>query len=202
MNAVSSERASLSPNTQESSMIIQIRGTSGSGKSTVMKQIMTTMGDWNGVYVEGRKKPLYYISASDWPSTLVLGHYESPCGGCDTIGSAAAVYDLIQSLEGKVAYTHLLCEGLLLSEDTKWTKLLHAKHEVIVAYLTTKPDDCLDRIKQRRKSVGNDKPLNPSNTLNRVGVIERSRIKLTEVGVPTYRLSSVQAPKTIMKWMN
>lgn len=142
-----------------------------------------------------RKKPLYYYNGR----LAILGHYESPCGGCDTIGSARAVYELIQSVKEKHPKIPILCEGLLLSEDTKWSSQLV---DLRVIYLTTPLDECLKRIKSRRESVGNDKPLNPANTENRVAVIERSRLKLIDNGVICRRATSKQAPTIILDWIN
>ncbi len=175
--------------------VIQIRGTSGSGKSTVMKNVMNA-GEWNAVYTPGRKRPLYYKSvAADWPSTVVLGHYDTPCGGCDTIGSARAVYDLIQKIEGAAV---ILCEGLLLSEDVKWSSQLP---DLKVIYLLTPLEQCLRQIEGRRKAAGNDKPLNPHNTSNRIGVIERSRLKLLEKGIECRRFRANQATEVILRWV-
>lgn len=184
-------------------MICQIRGTSGSGKSTVMRKVIDLMGDWNSVKVDGRKQPLYYRSASEWPDTVVLGHYESPCGGCDTIGSARVVYDLILSAEVSAHSQHVLCEGLLLSEDVKWTTELHklVKDRLRVLFLTTPLERCLSQIGKRRADAGNDKPLNPANTSNRVRTIERARVKLTEAGVYCRRCSADQAPGIILNWL-
>jgi hypothetical protein len=193
-------------------VIIQIRGTSGSGKSTAMRAVMDSMF-WDAVRVEGRKKPLYYFHSHEghgdgWPNIALLGHYESPCGGCDTIGSARAVYELIQNLlQGGGDITHVLCEGLLLSEDTKWTKMLvensakDAGPPVRVLFLTTPLEECLSRIKQRREGVGNNDPLNPENTSRRVAVIERARVKLEESGAYVRRCSSRQAPEIVLRWL-
>lgn len=176
-------------------MIIQIRGTSGSGKSTSMRKTMELLGGpWNQVTVAGRKRPLYY-ERGDYPKNIVvLGHYESPCGGCDTIGSAAAVYELIQSLQ----FGHLLCEGLLLSEDVKWSKQLK---NLRVLFLTTPLEQCLSNIQKRREVAGNTKELNPANTSNRVETIQRARAKLVEAGVSCRRCSADQAPEIIRKWI-
>lgn len=179
-------------------MIIQIRGTSGSGKSTVMRKVMDSIGDWNREMTEGRKKPLYYLSYSEWPLTAVLGHYESACGGCDTIGSAAAVYSLIESVQEFRNPVHVLCEGLLLSEDVKWTSQMK---DVRCVFLTTPLETCLKQIESRRTEAGNDKPLNPSNTSNRVATIERARVKLTDLGVFCRRCSADQAPRVILDWL-
>lgn len=177
-------------------MIIQIRGTSGSGKSTVMRHVMESLGDWNSVFSEGRKKPLYYVNV-ERPDTVVLGHYESPCGGGDTIGSSPKIYaEIVKRLEE--GFEHVLVEGLLLSEDVKWSSQMSG---LKVVFLITPLETCLEQIQKRRTAEGNDKPLNPSNTSNRVGVIERARTKLVELGVECRRCSANQAHRVILNWL-
>lgn len=179
-------------------MIVQVRGTSGSGKSWVIRwvirRVMERYDQWVSEYIDGRRKPLYYRMAN----CCVLGHYEAECGGCDTIGSARQVYELIQDVRHSFAL--IICEGLLLSEDTKWTLQL-PRNEVRVLYLVTPIEKCLARIKRRRKAKGNLKPLNEYNTRNRVGVIERSRIKLTAARVSCQRVSQMQAVNLITMWI-
>ncbi len=183
-------------------MIVQLRGTSGSGKSTAMKRIVETMGDWQAEFRTGRKKPLFYRSCSDWPETVVLGHYESPCGGCDTVGSAAAVYELVRDVRGKFPAAHVLCEGLLLSEDAKWTGILKGDGEDIrCVFLTTPVDRCLAQIRNRRAAAGNDKPLSEDNTRHRVAVIDRAREKLAAAGVLCRRASADQAAGLVLNWL-
>ena len=173
-------------------MIIQIRSTSGSGKSTVMREVMEKVeGVWGPKYAAGRKKPLWYRNGL----VVVLGHYESPCGGCDTIGSARQVFDLIQDVGGARV---ILCEGLLLSEDTKWAIQLN---NLRALFLITSLEVCLKRIIDRRLAVGNNKPLNPSNTSRRVAVIDRARVKLTNAGIRCCRASQKQAPAIILRWI-
>ena len=82
-------------------MIIQIRGTSGSGKTWAMrntiKELSNDQNPMNPVYVKGRKKPLYYSIGN----YFILGHYESTCGGCDNIGAAPQIYDLYETVISK-----------------------------------------------------------------------------------------------------
>jgi hypothetical protein len=153
---------------------------------------MTALGGYQSCYVDGRKKPLYYRFNNQ---VFVLGHYESACGGCDTIGSARAVFETIHSLQKP---TVVLCEGLLLSEDVKWSSQLE---NLRVVFLTTPPETCIEQIKGRRAEAGNEKPLNTANTLNRVPVIERARVKLEALGVTCRRAPSEQAVRIILKWI-
>jgi hypothetical protein len=171
-------------------MIIQVRGTSGSGKSTVVKTVMDCTRGWNPHIIESRKKPLYYQVGN----VTILGHYESPCGGCDTIGSAKSIYGLVQQLDSPL----IICEGLLLSEDVKWTSQMS---NPFVLFLTTPLDRCLKQIVYRRKQANNDKPLNPKNTTNRVITIERARRRLIDLGIDCRRCSCNQAVKLILKYI-
>lgn len=183
--------------------VIQIRGTSGSGKTTVMRDIMDAWCyRWTPVYRQGRRKPLYYLDSEQ--SVVVLGHYEdTACGGCDTIGSARVVTELVEYVLDLHKPAHVLCEGLLLSEDVKWAKYLNAGLTVVKPiFLTTPLEQCLRQIEGRRKAAGNAKPLNPANTINRVRVIERARLKLTEAGVYCRRASVPQAVKLVLSWLN
>lgn len=177
-------------------MIIQIRGTSGSGKTYVMRKVREGLGAPEPRFVPGRKKPECYRYLG---SVYVLGHYESTCGGCDNIGSARAVYELTKKLiDGPERAKVVIQEGLLLSEDTKWSQQLS---NLRVVFLTTPLDTCLEQVTQRRIAAGNDKPLNPANTTNRVAVIERARRKLLELGIECRRCSSNQAPGIILNWI-
>lgn len=176
--------------------VIQIRGTSGSGKTTVMRALMAQLGPWEPQYAEGRKKPLWYSSHSD---LVILGHYESTCGGCDNVGSAREVFELIRCLEGGTFHGNprtILCEGLLLSEDCRWTSQMEDVH---VFFLTTPLEQCLRQVESRRRAAGNEKPLNPANTTKRVAVIEKARSKLLGLGVDCRRVSPEQACKVILQ---
>lgn len=184
-------------------MIVQIRGTSGSGKTWVMQDLLDG-GPWVPEFIDywgekKRKKPLYYFGM-DWEPEIdvaICGHYESACGGCDNIGSAAAVYELYQKLD---KFDVILSEGLLLSEDVKWTSQLN---DVKIIFLNTGVERCIEQIKSRRKAAGNDKPLNENNTRNRVAVIERAYAKLRDVeGITCRRASARQAPNIIRGWID
>ena len=142
-------------------MIIQIRGTSGSGKTWAMKRVMELLGPRSAVYVAGRKQPLYYQFPEDAhiPTTwavYVLGHYEIACGGCDTLGSARETFDVWAKLRSEVSLPHTLMEGLLLSEDSKWTLEMNKVDEVRVIYLTTPVEQCLERIRSRRARLSQE----------------------------------------------
>ena len=78
-------------------MIINIRGTSGSGKSFLVRHIMRLYPKQVPVYVSDRRQPISYTLSRSGRKLLVVGHYESVCGGCDTVHSMDAIFDLVRS---------------------------------------------------------------------------------------------------------
>lgn len=179
--------------------VLQVRGTSGSGKTWVMKQILDG-AHWQAEHAPGRRRPLYYRSLEPgMRPAVLLGHYETPCGGCDSIGSARAVYELTRQVLAERPAATVLQEGLLLSEDCKWTAALAADFPVLVLFLTTPVETCLAQIRARRAAAGRTEPLNEHNTRNRVGVIERARVKLLERGVECRLRTAGQAARILSR---
>src|SRR5580658_4523105 len=68
---------------------IQVRGTSGSGKSTVMRSIMKKLGEWQPIFTDGRKKPLAY-SYIHKPKLLVEKVISGGQTGADRAGLEVA----------------------------------------------------------------------------------------------------------------
>ena len=78
-------------------MIINLRGTHGSGKSTIVRNVMGTYTDCTEILGVGRKRPWGYLCKKDGLKDLFIpGHYETACGGCDTISIVEEAYDLIK----------------------------------------------------------------------------------------------------------
>lgn len=183
-------------------VLVQIRGTSGSGKSTIMRELMYRLGPWESMYAAPRRKPLYYLNPKT--SIVVLGHYEIACGGCDTLGSARETYEVLkESIFGKIETSVILTEGLLWSEDRKWTKILieEDKQDVRPLFLTTTNDVCLERILKRREGKARSKPLNMQKHVVRARFIELTRLKLESWGIKCYRCSDSQAVGVVLKWI-
>lgn len=184
-------------------MILQIRGTSGTGKSTVVRRVMEWYSnDWDKFYKEGRRQPLFYRAGD----VIVLGHYEIACGGCDTIGSAKAVYetlvDLIENSGHVRGNPKIICEGLLLSEDVKWSLQLDEAYGVKAVFLTTSREECLRRVEIRQAGR---KPIDPERVdrklTRRIETIERARLRLVAAGVTCKRANSDQAVDVVKNWI-
>lgn len=182
-------------------MIINIRGTSGSGKSTIVRDALG-FGARTSFREPLRKQPLGYLISNPGRAGnfCVLGHYESACGGCDTLPGYDRIFELVR--EGLGYAPNVIFEGLLVSEEVKRTRQLHADgFDVRVILLETPVEECLASIRARREARGDARPLKEDNTRNRVATIQRSCQKLEEAGVPVFRGSRVEAAFMVRQWL-
>ena len=154
-------------------MIINLRGTSGSGKSTVVLELMRLFAPVEIIERVGegvRARPLVYRIHGCAPPLYVFGSYESVCGGCDVIDDYAAVVP--QLVDKYLSQGHVLFEGLLVSGTfgaigVHLQRLAAGGHEVVVAFLDTPLGVCLDRVEFRRAQRGVQKAFNPVNTIKK-----------------------------------
>lgn len=135
-------------------MIINIAGTSGSGKSTIVRSLMA-MCTSEPVTVEGRKTPIGYDLALPGGSRVrVLGAYEAPTGGCDTIKDAVLNYRLVT--EWHRTGLHVVYEGLFVMNHTRGLALARdvGVENVTVILLATTLDQCKAGVNARRAVEG------------------------------------------------
>lgn len=178
-------------------LVVQVRGTSGSGKTWVMKQVMTYLGYWQPVMSLCGHFPLYNLSEN---KVAVIGVYGKVNRGCDRLGSAHNIYDLARSLlDGQTEA--VLAEGLLLSNDVKWTAQLQ-DFDLRVLFLSTPLDVCLHQLESRREQSGNSRPINLMVTCNRVRHIRSARSRLQDLGVWCPMVSPGQAVRVILEWLS
>lgn len=168
-------------------MIINVRGTSGSGKSTLIRAIMDLYPTREVVRIEGRKQPLYYICRRENRYPLaVLGHYETDCGGCDTINGLDLIYELVEKLS---AQNDVLFEGLLISAEFQRTERVMKAQEGVVLHIDIPLQECLDSVNGRRAAkaarLGKPDPgsVNPVNTESKWKGTRRTVERLREAGV-------------------
>lgn len=169
---------------------VNIRGTGGSGKSTLVKRIMELYPAYQmPVIVPGRKRPERYIlrQTPDAARALIIpGHYETACGGCDTIKTVDQVYDMVRS--SLTGGDDVLYEGIMVQDDVTRAVALDKElkaqgGQLHVIRLTTKVEDCLAAIRDRRAARGEEKPLNEKNTRQRYERVLRSCDRLRHAGV-------------------
>jgi len=176
-------------------MILNIRGTSGSGKSTLVVKVMDTFFKKTPIMINGRRQPYGYWCRTPGQTPLyVPGHYEIACGGCDTIKTPGQVYDMIRGmLEGNepcnVLYEGIMVQDISIAKDIQVCRELG----ITVLGLKTPIDECLAAVRSRRAEKGNDKPLDPTNTISRAKAVTRKLDRLADAGVKVKRLSREDA---------
>ena len=149
-------------------MILDIRGTHGSGKSYIAHQLLSYGCEEIVGYNEYKKKETilgYSVPSLD---LAVVGKYETQCGGCDGVGSSDEVCRRVRLFAS--IYKHTVLEGILVSHTfDRYNRLAQemkeAGHTYLFAFLDTPLEVCIERVKARRKAKGNDKELNPNNII-------------------------------------
>lgn len=166
-------------------MMINLRGTSGAGKSTVVRGFMSHVQAHMDVilphFITGRRQPWYYSGTAPRP-WRALGHYETACGGCDTIKTVDEVYRLVQ--DGLEAGQAVLFEGIMVQDDVRRAVAFNQQfHDMHVIALTTDIEECLRAVRSRREARGDPRPLNEKNTRGRAASLERTLRRLRDGGV-------------------
>lgn len=203
-------------------MIINIRGTNGSGKTHLARQLigpdaqpidlveysLPTVKDPDRVkWVEGWGTP---------GECVAIGSYKQGCGGMDTIPS----FELQQSAVMKAAYwhvdlpgcdpEHVICEGVLAStvagswlEFLSSPRLARSGHQVLIAYLDTPLELCLERIRARQIAAkGETREIKTDLVENKIKAINATRKRFDEAGIRTVTLRFDRAFDDLMEAVN
>jgi hypothetical protein len=141
-------------------VIVNPRGTSGAGKTELVRRIMEDYG-WGRaepIRREGRERPIGYRLPHPLggPPLAVLGHYEATCGGCDTIPARDGGLDEVFRLADQCASSGhaVLLEGLLLSAEHRRSAALARRHALYVLRLDTPPERCVRNLMARWHARG------------------------------------------------
>jgi hypothetical protein len=115
-------------------VLINLRGSSGSGKSTVVRALLDRYGSRSIYGCLGLRAPEAYRLDD---RAFVIGPYLTPCGGCDALGSMDRVIELLREYSAKGH--HVIFEGLLISSmyGSVGQFLERYGRDALVAFLTT-----------------------------------------------------------------
>ena len=187
-------------------MILNIRGTSGSGKSYLVRRVLRCYTAGREIIRQaGRTQPLAYVYRHTNGSSLaVIGHYEQECGGCDTITDVRIVFGMVMQYHS--LGHNVLFEGLIVSSlVNQIVDIWDSTKALLVISLNTPLEDCLDSVNRRREfkapartnlfgvRVRQTEDVNPKNTTAKVKIVERAMERFSEAGVPCVWLSREQA---------
>jgi hypothetical protein len=155
-----------------------IRGTSGCGKSTLVRATMDHFGVQFPLQQQGKKPWGYKLNGG----LFVLGNYDTPCGGADTIGSFSAIENKVREL---IKHGDVLFEGLLYSTVFKSSHefdMSLAPNRVIFLVLNTPLPTCITGVLERRKAAGNDETFDAEKLITKYRSVQSAAKRLREAG--------------------
>jgi ABC-type dipeptide/oligopeptide/nickel transport system ATPase component len=199
-------------------MILKLAGTSGSGKSSLIRALMKlwkfTPETWPGKLKVKQYtakvapgEPLSIV----YDRVVVLGDYTTPCGGMDGVSDKNDRHAMTAAYASKkFKRTLVLAEGLLYGGVYGVTEGLGVLSEEkssglwTYAFMNTPIEVCLERVKARRLARGVTKPMNPKNTTDkhRCIVCVEARVRAGAkpnhlVHVVDYKLTPARAAKAL-----
>jgi hypothetical protein len=130
----------------------------------------------DAIYRKGRSKPFacrLQHPCGERP-LVVLGHYETTSGGCDTIRAAdGGIHEIVRTAAELATKGHdVVIEGLQLSREIEQSASLAASHELHILLLSTSVECCVENLIARRR-VGRSS----QSQIRRNTVEERKRIE-------------------------
>lgn len=148
-------------------MIINIRGTSGSGKTYMVRAFMEKYGPDSVILLDSGKTAAHCVYYRMLP-VFFLGSYKNICGGTDSIPTQDLICSLVRHFS---QFGHVVFEGLILSHlyaryVALYNEMVGYNEKMVIAYMDTPLDLCIERVKQRRLEKGNTRELDPKNTIN------------------------------------
>lgn len=170
-------------------MIINIRGTHGAGKTTVVRETMRQYANQSPMHLSGRTRPVGYLlehSPIGLRDVFVTGSYENATGGCDTISKIEVIFDQIKR---QAAERDVLFEGILAQHSLP--RLVEASKitETHVIVLDTPLEVCIASVQARRNERGDTRPLNTSNIeKEHKSVLSALRRLRLESGIKTHHV--------------
>lgn len=179
-------------------MIISLRGTNGSGKSTIVRSIMSLYRCEIEVQYPGRKKPTGYILKRKHlseRSLFVPGHYEIANGGIDTLPDLPTAYDLIR--KHHELGMDVLYEGKNMSDGVAQILSLSQKDvPLAVALIEESVKKCVASVRKRGHKI-------------KVETIEKLHAKsrrdadaLEKKGVTVYRGNRAAVLHQVRQWLS
>lgn len=186
-------------------MIVHIAGTSGSGKSHLVRGLLASAKYREQVSEAGRSAPLGYILRGLPGVTRevhVVGAYEAPSsGGCDTFGGDGRVERLYSTiLNQHNQERHVVYEGIMMMNHTRGLDLLRQVRGMLtVIQLKTPLAECILAVGQRRVAAGKPADFNTKNTEDTFRRTDRYCFKLRQAGGRVIGVSRADAPGVLME---
>jgi len=159
-------------------VLIKLHGTSGSGKTTAARELMSFGAPRYPLPIFKNRPEGYRVQLPDLKKPLfILGPYETTCGGLDALGEADDHIALLLKYgpQGHVFYEGLLQSGFYGRIGTASEQF---GDDHVFAFLDTPLEVCLERVIKRREARGTKTAFNPDNTIDKYRAIIRLKYRL------------------------
>lgn len=138
-------------------VIISLRGTSGSGKSTMVRDVVSRYARHREWYEDGRKKPLYTVHGRNRRGNclVVPGHYEIANGGIDTLRTMDDAYRIARWANGQAF--DVLMEGKNMSDGVyNLNELITDGLDCRVVHIDIPIEEAIISVRERGHSISED----------------------------------------------
>jgi hypothetical protein len=182
---------------KKKSLVINIRGSNGSGKSNIMFRLM----DKFGATELKNEKGIWAYQVQFEPEFYVLGAYSTLTGGCDVIPTMRKISKGVQELALK---GNVIFEGILVSVVSQhWIALAKSMPNAhfIFARLDTSKKRCIEQMVHRRKKEGYEGTYDPSHMLLKYKAVKAAQSRLEHAGMDTRSLSHSKPIHQIVNWL-
>jgi energy-coupling factor transporter ATP-binding protein EcfA2 len=184
-------------------MIINICGTSGSGKSTAVRAVMDLAPEREAVRSnDGRKQPIgYTFHLPDVRKPVfVPGHYEAVTGGCDTIKDIPRIFRLVKDFH--LMEFHVLYEGLFVMNMTRGPEMVREFPGCVVVFrLDTHITECKRGVNARRAEQGEPPLTTWKNTEGHVIRARNYTQRMDTAGARTHLVSRDEVVSRVLEVM-
>lgn len=191
-------------------VVVSIRGTHGSGKSTVVRKLMerselvAIVGTPQST--TGKLKTRGYVLRVPGVlrEVLVVGPYTTACGGCDAIVPYADIWPVINN-HGLAMGRSVVFEGALVSSscgNIGRAMIDAAKSSARVrayfAFMDTPLKTCIQQVNARRAAAGKPPLADNRNIVSKFNSIERSILQITALGGPVTKIRRKRAVADVL----
>lgn len=187
--------------------VIKLGGCNGSGKSSLARAIMShILTKPKEVTLLSGKRTVVHTAAYSDADFVVLGKYETACGGMDTISDKEDRLELLRrTITGKGHKDRIVFyEGLITGKTYgAMGELSESTGNWIYAFMDTPFDVCVERVLARRAARGNTEPFDPERTMRPTfrscEALSRKLIDGTLPGHDVYHVNHKHQPPTAAK---
>lgn len=178
-------------------MILNLRGTSGSGKSTVAFDLIQGAAEISLAPYKTKRGADRWVTGYRVGDLIVVGAYRTACGGCDSIHTQDLICESVRMATAQAR--HVFFEGLLISGlFSRYLILSRDLGGMTWAYLDTPLQKCLDRIYVRNGG----KPIKEENTRGKYKATIATREKAQAAGEHTVIVDHMRAVEQVRELLS